>query len=150
MAFKATVSFEIHWIRQYLVNFMGLVGKINTTVYKTEPILSGLRHVKLSLFLTLISCNSCLLILSPWLSLPTYTTHSAGLSLTNKLKYHAWLSWINSTHLFLNFIKHQIFLHVWGTTMLGPYHQIFQPKQTIHVSNIPPPPPPPPQKTHDP
>ena len=28
-------SFEIHWVRQYLVNFMGLVGIVNTIVYKT-------------------------------------------------------------------------------------------------------------------
>ena len=30
--------FENHWVRQYLVNFTGLVGKVNITVYNTEPI----------------------------------------------------------------------------------------------------------------
>ena len=29
-------SFEIHWVRQYLVNFMGLAGIVNAIVYKTE------------------------------------------------------------------------------------------------------------------
>ena len=43
-------SFEIHWVRQYLVNFMGLAGIVNATVYKTEPIFTGLRHGKLSQF----------------------------------------------------------------------------------------------------
>ena len=41
-------SFEIHWVRQYLINFMGLVGRVNTTVYKTEPIFTGHGHGKLS------------------------------------------------------------------------------------------------------
>ena len=37
------MSFEIHWAGQYLVNYMGLlVGIVNTTVYKTEPIFIGL------------------------------------------------------------------------------------------------------------
>ena len=35
MDVKAPRSFEIHWVRQYLVNFMGLVGIVNPTVYKT-------------------------------------------------------------------------------------------------------------------
>ena len=35
-------SFEIHWVIQYLVNFMGLVGMVNVTVYKTELISTGL------------------------------------------------------------------------------------------------------------
>ena len=43
-------SFEIHWVRQYmyLVNFMGLAGRVNTAVYKTKPIFSGLGNGKLS------------------------------------------------------------------------------------------------------
>ena len=41
-------SFEIHWVRQNLVNFTGLVGMVNTTVDKTEPIFPGLWHGKLS------------------------------------------------------------------------------------------------------
>ena len=41
-------SFEIHRVRQHLVNFMGPVGIVNATVYKTEPIVTGLRHGKLS------------------------------------------------------------------------------------------------------
>ena len=43
---KLPRSFEIHWVRQYLVNFMGLVGMVDATVYKTEPILAGLGHDK--------------------------------------------------------------------------------------------------------
>ena len=31
-------SFEIQSVRQYVENTMGLVGILNTTVYKTEPI----------------------------------------------------------------------------------------------------------------
>ena len=41
-------SFEIHPGKQYLVNFMVLVGTVNATVYMTEPIFTGLRHGKLS------------------------------------------------------------------------------------------------------
>ena len=47
-------SFEIHWVRQYLANLMGLVGMVNVTVYKTKPIFTGCRHGKLSQFLTLL------------------------------------------------------------------------------------------------
>ena len=35
---KLPGGFEIHWVRHYLVNFMGLVDIVNTTVNKTEPI----------------------------------------------------------------------------------------------------------------
>ena len=31
-----------------LVNFMGLAGRVNTAVYKTEPIFTGLGHSELS------------------------------------------------------------------------------------------------------
>ena len=31
-------SFEIHWVRKYLINFMGRVGIVNATVYKIEPV----------------------------------------------------------------------------------------------------------------
>ena len=51
--FKLTGSFEIHWVRQCLVNFTGVVGIVNTIVYKTETILIGLGHGQLSWFLTL-------------------------------------------------------------------------------------------------
>ena len=44
---KLPGSFEIHWVRQYLINFMGLVGIVNANVYKTEPIFTGLGHGKL-------------------------------------------------------------------------------------------------------
>ena len=46
-------SFEIHWVRQYLVDLMGLAGIVNTTVYKTEPIFTGLWHSKLFSFIIL-------------------------------------------------------------------------------------------------
>ena len=42
------LPFEIHWVRQYLVNFTGLAGIINTIVYKTEPIFTGHGHGNLS------------------------------------------------------------------------------------------------------
>ena len=41
---KLRESFEIIWVRQYYVNFMGLSGIVNTTVYKTEPNFTGLGH----------------------------------------------------------------------------------------------------------
>ena len=44
---KLPGSFVIHWVRQYLVNFMGLAGIANATVYKTEPIFSGLGYGEL-------------------------------------------------------------------------------------------------------
>ena len=48
---KRPSRFEIHCVRQYLVNFTGLVGIVYITVYDTEPIFTGPRHGKLSLFL---------------------------------------------------------------------------------------------------
>ena len=45
---KLPGSFEIHWVRQYLVNFTGLADIVNTTVFKTEAIFAGLGHDKLS------------------------------------------------------------------------------------------------------
>ena len=44
---KLPGSFEIHWLRQCLVNFSGLAGIINATSHKTEPIFTGLGHSKL-------------------------------------------------------------------------------------------------------
>ena len=51
---KLPQSFEMNRVRQYLVNFMGLMGIANVTVYKTRPIFTGLGHVKLSKPLTLL------------------------------------------------------------------------------------------------
>ena len=56
-----TGSFEIHWVRQYLINFTGLVGIINTTVYNTELIFIGLGHWKLSNFCIAFSYRSSFL-----------------------------------------------------------------------------------------
>ena len=50
---KLLGSFEIHWVRLYLLNFMGLVGIVNSIFYKTKPIFKGLGHEKMSWFLTL-------------------------------------------------------------------------------------------------
>ena len=44
---KLPGSFEIHRVRLYLLNFTGLAGIVNATVYWTEPIFTGLRHGKL-------------------------------------------------------------------------------------------------------
>ena len=51
-------SFEIHWVRQYLVNFTGLVGIANVTAYKTEPLFTGLRH---GLIVLIFSCDQAAL-----------------------------------------------------------------------------------------
>ena len=51
---KRPRRFEIHRVREYLVNFTCLVGIVKATVYKTEPIVTGLGHGKLSHFLTLL------------------------------------------------------------------------------------------------
>ena len=45
---KLPGSFEIDWVRQYMVNLMGLLGIVNASVYKTELIFTGLGHGKLS------------------------------------------------------------------------------------------------------
>ena len=50
MDFKAPGSFEIYWKREYLVNFTGLTGIVNTTVYKTETIFAGLGQIVLILY----------------------------------------------------------------------------------------------------
>ena len=41
---KLPRSFEIHWVRQCMVNFMGLVGRVSTSVYKNKHIFTGLGH----------------------------------------------------------------------------------------------------------
>ena len=51
---KLIGSFEIHWVRQCLINFTGMAGKVNDAVDKTEPIVTGLGYGKLSYFLTLL------------------------------------------------------------------------------------------------
>ena len=45
---KRPGSFEIYWVRQCLVNFTGLAGIINATLYKTEPNFTDLGHSKLT------------------------------------------------------------------------------------------------------
>ena len=45
---KLPGSIEIHWVMQYLVNFTALVGIVNTTTYKTEPILQVSGNGKLT------------------------------------------------------------------------------------------------------
>ena len=50
---QLTGSFEIHWVRQYLVKCMGVAGIVNAIVYMTEPIFTSLRHAKLPNFVTL-------------------------------------------------------------------------------------------------
>ena len=45
---KLPGSFETHWVKQYLVNFMGLSGIVNAIVCKTKPIFIGFRLGKLS------------------------------------------------------------------------------------------------------
>ena len=53
---KLSWSFEIHRVRQYLVNFTGLAGIVKATLYKIKPIIifTGLGHGKLSQLLTLL------------------------------------------------------------------------------------------------
>ena len=46
---KLPGSFEIHWVRQYLVNYTGLAGIVNATVYKTEPIFQKQEVISFSL-----------------------------------------------------------------------------------------------------
>ena len=63
------VSVEIHWLRQYLVNFMGLAGTVNATVYNTEQIFTALGQDKLSKFLTLLFVfDEGICLLSQWSS----------------------------------------------------------------------------------
>ena len=45
--FQSPGNFEINWGKQYMVNFMGLLGMINATVYTTETIF-GHEQSKLS------------------------------------------------------------------------------------------------------
>ena len=42
---KLPGSFEIHWVSQYLVNFMDIAGIVNATIYKTEPSFTDLGHM---------------------------------------------------------------------------------------------------------
>ena len=44
---KLLGSFEIHWVRQHLVKFMGLAGMVNAIVYKIDPFFTGLGHGEL-------------------------------------------------------------------------------------------------------
>ena len=40
--------FEIHWVKQNLVNCTGLVGIVNVTRHKTEPFFTDLVYIELS------------------------------------------------------------------------------------------------------
>ena len=44
---KLLGSFQIHRVRQFILNFTGLAGIVNATVYKTMAISTGLGHGKL-------------------------------------------------------------------------------------------------------
>ena len=50
---KLPGSFEIHQVKQYLVNFTSPAGIVNTIVHKTKPIFAGLGYGKLSWILIL-------------------------------------------------------------------------------------------------
>ena len=54
---KLPGSFEINTVRQYPVNFSGLADIVNSAVYKTEQISTGLGHGKLTQFWTLCKCH---------------------------------------------------------------------------------------------
>ena len=51
---KPLGSFEIHLVRQYIVNSTDLAGIVDATVYKTAPIFTSLVHGKLSYILTML------------------------------------------------------------------------------------------------
>ena len=53
---------QIYCERQYIVNFMGLVGIVNANVYKTESFFTYLGHGKLSQFLTLLYAVICIVV----------------------------------------------------------------------------------------
>ena len=55
---KLPASFEIHWVRKYLVNFTCLAGGVNASLCKTKPIFTGLGHGKLLWFLALTSYST--------------------------------------------------------------------------------------------
>ena len=44
---KLPGKFEIHWIREYMVNVSGFVGILNPNVYETDPIFAGFEIGKL-------------------------------------------------------------------------------------------------------
>ena len=46
-------GFQSHWVRQYLVCFMGLVGRVSTKLYKTKPIFNTSQSWKIVLIFTL-------------------------------------------------------------------------------------------------
>ena len=50
---KPPRGFEIHWVRQYLVSFIGLVGRVSATLYKTKPIFNTSQSWKIVLIFTL-------------------------------------------------------------------------------------------------
>ena len=52
--FQGPRQFVIQWVRQYLVNFTGLVGIVNAIVYKNEPISTGLGYGQIVLILNTI------------------------------------------------------------------------------------------------
>ena len=65
---KLPRSFEIHWARQYLVNFMGLAGMFDTTgtiVYNTMPNFTGIRYSELSQSLALWVLNEFMWFIYP-------------------------------------------------------------------------------------
>ena len=51
--FQSSQKCEIHWVKRCKIHYMGLAGKLNVTLFKTEPLFIRLDHSKLSKFLTL-------------------------------------------------------------------------------------------------
>ena len=110
---KLRGSFEIHWVRQYLVYITGQVDIVNTTIYRTESSLNtALMQMELTLLhfdarhLQAISSghgNSCILQWNAPLLVNVMAWHRIG------GKNHCWLivDWTNFSE---NLIKIQYFL----------------------------------------
>ena len=77
---KLCESFEIHWVRQYLTNFTDMACIANITVYKSEPVFTGLGHGNLSEFLTLliVICFSLFIFFFSSISIPWQWGKASG------------------------------------------------------------------------
>ena len=109
---KLRGSFEINWVRQYLVNITGQAGIVNTTIYRTE---SSFNTALMQMELTLLHFDARHLqaILSRHGN--SYILHWIAPLLVNVMawhriggKNHCWLI-VNSTNFSENLIKIQYF-----------------------------------------
>ena len=89
--FELLGSFEIHGVRQYLVKPMGLTVTVNATVYKTEPIFTGLGHANCPNFWICEETFACIWIIDH--SKSSNVAEFLRIIIKEKMNITCWHNW---------------------------------------------------------